>query len=174
MNHDDVVSDWQRNAEAHDDANFKFLRSLKFKRYGFSPDKLAKQLHQEAFQIVDCTRCANCCKTMDVALTDKDITRIAGHLGMTTEDFIAKYLEPGEEQGYDEEKGCLWIRQKPCPFLGEDNRCTIYDLRPAVCRDYPYTDKKEFTTRSHGHSRNALLCPAVFWIVEQMKRRAGR
>jgi Fe-S-cluster containining protein len=28
-------------------------------------------------------------------------------------------------------------RNGRCPFLGGDDRCTIYDRRPAVCRDFP-------------------------------------
>jgi Fe-S-cluster containining protein len=62
-------------------------------------------------------------------------------------------------------------RQKPCPFLGDDDRCTIYEMRPTVCREYPHTDKEGFTFRTMGVASNALVCPAVFWIVEQMKTR---
>ncbi len=56
MDHDAAVEDWQQNAERHDDENYKFLRSMKFRDYGFDPDDLAGQLHEEAFQIVDCAR----------------------------------------------------------------------------------------------------------------------
>ncbi len=166
MNHDAVVTDWQQNAASHDEANYEFLRSLKFRSYGFRPDALAAQLHEQAFRIVDCTRCANCCKTSDVSVTAEDIARIAGHLGMTVEDFIATHLKT------DEEKGAYTVRRKPCSFLGEDDRCTIYDVRPTVCRQYPHTDRTGFATRTMLHAQNALTCPAVFWIVEQMKRRA--
>ena len=166
VDHDAIVSDWEQNAEAYDEENYQFLRSMKFRRYGFKPDQLAATLHEQAFQIVQCTRCANCCKTTDVVFTTEDITRIADHLNMRVEEFVAAYLEP------DEEDGPYKARQKPCPFLGNDDRCTIYDVRPAVCREYPHTDKTGFTTRTMLHANNALTCPAVFWIVEQMKRRA--
>ena len=72
----------------------------------------------------------------------------------------------------DEEDGSYNARQKPCPFLGDDNRCTIYDVRPTLCREYPHTDKEGFTFRTMGVANNALVCPAVFWIVEQMKQQA--
>ncbi len=64
--------------------------------------------------------------------------------------------------------------RSPAQFLAQDGRCTIYDVRPTVCREYPHTNKKGFTFRTHLHARNALSCPIVFWIVEQMKRKAGR
>ena len=166
MDHDSVIKDWQQNAESHDGENYEFLRSMKFRYYGFDPDELAGELHERAFQIVDCTRCANCCKTMDITFSNGDIERIAGHLNLKADEFIETYLEP------DKEDGPYQIRQKPCPFLGEDNRCTIYDVRPAVCREYPHTDKEGFTFRTRGIANNALVCPAVFWIVEQMKQEA--
>jgi hypothetical protein len=166
MNHDTIVDDWRKNAEAHDAENYEFLRSLKFGSYGFRPDDLASELHQRAFQIVDCTRCANCCKTMNVIFTKADVRRIAGHLGMPKAEFIDKYLE------VDERNGAFKARGKPCPFLGDDDRCTIYEVRPKACQEYPHTDKKGFTGRTLGVSGNALVCPAVFWIIEQMKQRA--
>ncbi len=161
--HDAVVNDWQTNAERNDAENYEFLRSLKFQDYGFNPDELVSELHEQAFQIVDCTRCANCCKTMDITFNDEDIERIAGHLEMESIEFIKAYLEA------DDEDGSYKARQKPCPFLGEDDRCTIYDVRPTVCREYPHTNKEGFTFRTMGVASNALICPAVFWIVERMK-----
>src|SRR5947199_10795085 len=119
MDHDTIVEDWRRNAEAHDEKNYKFLRSMKFRDYGFDPDRLAGKLHEQAFQIVDCTRCANCCKTLDIKFEDSDIERIAGHLHMSTDEFISTYLEA------DQEDGGYKARQKPCPFLSPDDRRTI-------------------------------------------------
>jgi Fe-S-cluster containining protein len=166
MDHDTIVADWTRNAQSHDEENYQFLRSMKFRSYGFKPDKLAAKLHQQAFQIIDCTRCANCCKTADINFTREDIGRIAERLNVTFDEFVDTYLEPSEEAG------SFKARCKPCPFLSDDNLCTIYDIRPTVCREYPHTDKEGFTFRTMGHANRAITCPAVFWIVEQMKRRA--
>ncbi len=166
MDHDTVVEDWQKNAERHGDENYEFLRSMKFRDYGFDPDELAGELHEQAFQIVDCTRCANCCKTMSIKFDDEDIERIARHPKMESAEFIESCSEA------DDDDGPYKARQKPCPFFGEDDRCTIYDVRPTVCREHPHTDKKGFTFRTMGVANNALVCPAVFWIVEQVKRKA--
>jgi hypothetical protein len=166
MDHESVVEDWRQNAERNDEENYEFLRSMKGRDYGFDPDELAGELHEQAFQIVDCTRCANCCKTMDIKFDGEDIDRIAGHLNMPIAEFIETYLEA------DEEDGPYKARQKPCPFLGDDDRCTIYDVRPTVCREYPHTDKEGLVFRTMGVANNTLVCPAVFWIVEQMKREA--
>ena len=166
MDHDSVVRDWEKNAERNDDENYQFLRSMKFRDYGFEPDELAGELHRQAFQIVDCTRCANCCKTTETKFDEEDVARIAGHLNLSVNDFIETYLERApEDPPYK-------TRQTPCPFLGEDNRCTIYDVRPVVCREYPHTDKEGLVFRTIGVANNTLVCPAVFWIVEQMKQQA--
>jgi len=164
--HESVVADWTENAKARDNENYHFLRSTKFRDYGFEPDELAGELHKQAFQIVDCTRCANCCKTMIVPFDADDIEPIAAHLNMPTAELIEKFLVA------DEENDRYLAGQKPCPFLGDDNRCTIYEVRPTVCREYPHTDKEGFVFRTRGVANNALVCPAVFWLVEQMKRRA--
>ena len=93
MDNDTIVDDWRKNAERHDDENYEFLRSMKFRDYGFDPDELAGELHEHVFQIVDCTRCANGCKTMDIKFSDEDVDWIAGHLDIATTEFIEAYLE---------------------------------------------------------------------------------
>jgi Fe-S-cluster containining protein len=166
VDHDSAIEDWRRNAQQHDGDNYEFLRSLKVRDYGYDPDELAAALHERAFQIVDCTRCANCCKTMGITFDKEDIERIARHLNTPMADFIEAHLE------VDQENGQYKTRPKPCPFLGDDNRCTIYDVRPTVCRQYPHTNKEGFTFRTMGVANNALKCPAVFWLVEEMKKQS--
>jgi Fe-S-cluster containining protein len=165
-NHDEILSDWKKNAAAHDDANFTYLHSLKVADDPRQTDATAAALHAQAFQIIDCTRCANCCKTLNILLDADDVDRIAGHVGMTPEAFTAKYLQAVEGDQFQ-------IVVKPCPFLGADDRCTIYDVRPSACGEYPHTDKSGFAHRTYLHAANAKICPAVFWIVERM-RKAGR
>jgi len=41
-----------------------------------------------------------------------------------------------------DEKGIVWIHRKKddsCHFLTKNNKCAIYDVRPAVCRLEPFT-----------------------------------
>ncbi len=170
MNHDELIHDWKKNASQREERNYSFLRSLKFRKYGFDPDETAADLHRQAFQIVDCTRCANCCKTMNVRFGASDVERIATQLEMTPAEFIAAYLER-DQQG-DEGEEVYHAREKPCPLLGPDDRCTVYDVRPTVCREFPHTDKPDFTFRTMRHAANSVSCPAVYWIVEQMRKRA--
>ena len=164
--HDAIVDDWKANVQNHDDENFNFLRSLK-RRSSKKVDRIAQELHRDVFQIVDCTRCANCCRKLRPALSDEDIDRIANFLHQTREQFITDFLE------WDERQLQYWIRSTPCPLLGVDGKCTVYDVRPQTCMEYPHTDKDDFVFSTISRANSALVCPAAFAIVEEMKERLG-
>lgn len=48
-------------------------------------------------------------------------------------------------------------REGVCPFLGTDDRCTIYADRPTACRDFECT--RHFHEPQHGYfvERNAVV-----------------
>ncbi|HEY4759666.1 MAG TPA: YkgJ family cysteine cluster protein [Thermoguttaceae bacterium] len=161
-----IFDNWKLNAKRQDDRNFAFLRSLKMQSER-TVDQAAQQLHEEAFSIIDCTQCANCCKTVSPQFIKEHIRRIAKHLGMKTSEFKKTYLQADED-------GNLFLKNLPSPFLDKKNRCTIYEIRPRDCAEYPHTQKKGFTTRTHLHAENALSCPAVFYIIEQLRARRLR
>jgi len=127
-------------------------------------DALMRELHQEEFERTDCLECANCCKTTGPLFTGKDIERLARHFRMKPGAFIEDYLRLDEENDYV-------LQQLPCPFLGADNFCSIYEERPKACREFPHTDRKKFHQISHLTIKNVAVCPAAFNIVEEMQRR---
>ena len=85
----------------------------------------------------------------------------------------AQGQQGGEVRGGHQREGRR-VKATPCPFLGDGSKCTIYDVRPEKCRGYPFTDKPDFAFSTITHANNAVVCPAVFYLVEQMKRRLGR
>lgn len=143
--------------------NRKFFSRLK-KRPPKDLDSLMIELHEEEFSRTDCLNCANCCKTTGPLFTQKDIERIARHFRMKPGEFIDTYLKLDEENDFV-------LQQVPCPFLGSDNYCSIYEKRPKACRQYPHTDRKDFHKISNITIRNTAICPAAYNIVEEMKRR---
>jgi Fe-S-cluster containining protein len=36
------------------------------------------------------------------------------------------------------------VKKMPCPFLSDDNKCTIYEVRPFTCRLFGYWEKEEY------------------------------
>lgn len=157
-----IVKDWQKNAKKKDKQNFNFLTSLKMKTQE-RVDSVAKEKHEEAFEKIDCLACGNCCKKLQPELNEEDIDRVAPHLNLSKKAFIEKYLEKDED-------GDLLMNHAPCSFLGADNKCSIYEIRPATCRSYPHTQKDNFASRRYFHSSNLLVCPAAYYVVEQMKK----
>jgi Fe-S-cluster containining protein len=94
--------------------------------------------------------------------TRKDIERIAQYLKMKPGDFTEKYLRIDEDQDYV-------LQKTPCAFLKEDNYCSIYDVRPKACREYPHTDMQQMQTKLKITYLNATICPAVADILEKIK-----
>lgn len=140
-----------------------FLKKLKEKKPK-SLDSIAKQAHHNAFNQINCLECANCCKTTGPLFTEKDIDRIAKLLRLSPQQFIAKYLVKDEDND--------WILQTlPCPFLGEDNYCTIYESRPKACKEFPHTDRRKLYQINHLTIKNTKICPAAYLVVEEIKQR---
>jgi Fe-S-cluster containining protein len=125
-------------------------------------DKQIHQLHEEVFACTDCLKCANCCTTTGPMFTDKDISRIAKHLRLRPSEFTEKYLRIDEDNDYV-------LQSVPCTFLGDDNRCSIYDVRPKACREFPHTDRAKQHQILNLTEKNVAVCPAVYEIVERMK-----
>lgn len=126
-------------------------------------DDTVHELHDEAFSNIDCLKCANCCKTTSPIFYQKDIERIAKHLRLKPGDVIEKYLHMDEDKDYV-------LNTAPCPFLDGENYCTIYESRPTACREYPHTNRKKVYQLLDLTARNALVCPAVFYIFEKLEK----
>ena len=128
-------------------------------------DKMATQADLEMWKETDCLSCANCCKTMSPTYTKQDLLRISAHVGMTVDQFKAKYL-------YKDKQGD-WINKKqPCQFLNlEDNKCSIYAIRPRDCAGFPHHTRRRMVDYMHVFKQNIEYCPATYRVVEVMKER---
>lgn len=89
-----------------------------------------------------CERCpAYCCSYPRIPVTSSDVRRLARYLGLSPETVARKFTKKGEEDGE------VILRHQPdktygtiCRFLNvETRRCTVYEARPAICREYPGT-----------------------------------
>ena len=75
--------------------------------------------------------------------------------------FIETYLQLDNEGDYV-------TKQSPCPFLGANNYCTIYENRPSDCHRFPYTDEDVLFKRPAITLKNASFCPAVYFVLEKL------
>lgn len=122
-----------------------------------------QELHEREFKKTDCLKCANCCKTTGPLFTTADIERIAKHFRQKPQQFIDQYLRIDEDNDYV-------LKSVPCTFLDAENYCTIYEVRPKACREYPHTDRTKFYQIANLTLQNVSICPAAFNIVEEMKK----
>lgn len=160
---DEILKNLPTQAKDKHNENKKFFVKLK-KKPPKHLDRLMLELHEAEFERTDCLQCANCCKTTGPLVTDKDVTRIARHFKMKEQQFIKTYLRVDEDNDFV-------MQSLPCPFLGADNYCSIYEVRPKACREFPHTDRRKFQQISNLTLKNVAICPAAFNIVEEMKKR---
>lgn len=146
------------NAESD---NKELLKQLK-RKSSSEVDNLFQELHDEVFEEINCLDCANCCSTISPIITDRDIDKMAKALRMKPSEVVEKYLRIDEDNDYV-------YRSEPCPFLGSDNYCSIYEDRPKACREYPHTDRRKIQQLFNLTLKNVKVCPAVYLILERAK-----
>lgn len=143
------------------EANKDFYKRLKQKKPK-NLDEQFHQLHDEVFATTDCLECANCCKTTSPIFKDRDIERLAKAFKIKPAQFIALYLKVDEDGDYV-------LLSSPCPFLDDENYCTVYNHRPTACREYPHTNRKRMAQILDLTFANTLVCPAVLEITNRLK-----
>jgi Fe-S-cluster containining protein len=155
---DDLLQNWEKKSAENKKSYQRVLqRTDKNKILRELPD-----LHEEAFEKVDCLTCANCCKNYSPRFKTPDIKRISKHLKIKESEFIDQYLKLDEEGDYV-------TKSAPCPFLGSDNYCNIYDTRPSDCARFPYTNEDVLFKRPQLTLKNATFCPATYYVLEKLK-----
>ncbi|MEE9363292.1 MAG: YkgJ family cysteine cluster protein [Cellulophaga sp.] len=160
---DAIIKQLPKKAKEKHLENKKFFAKLK-KKPPKHLDYIMQELHEEEFKKTDCLNCANCCKTTGPLFTRADVERISKKLRLKQQQFISTYLQIDEEDDYV-------LKQVPCTFLGTDNYCSIYDVRPKACREFPHTNRKKFHQITNLTLKNTSICPAAYNIVEAMKKK---
>jgi Fe-S-cluster containining protein len=89
-----------------------------------------------------CARCTLCCgdtrtRTRHIVMTQAEARRISETKNLTITDFACK-IDGQAPYVHEMRKN----RNGKCVFLNKDS-CTIYSLRPLVCRFYPFELKSE-------------------------------
>jgi len=80
-----------------------------------------------------CDKCGNCCRVCSpIQLCDNDILLMSHKLGTKK---VMDYITHRDDK--------WWMRYtKPCKFL-KDDKCSIYEYRPIVCRQFPLEQAPE-------------------------------
>ena len=123
--------------------------------------ELAKNLKVLRFS---CTKCGRCCKDAKtfVNVTYQDILRLHKGLKMPLEEImevvafytfkdvnVEEFMNQMVYTPLETEQGLAYIgllkkEESRCVFLGEDDKCTIYEHRPRICRTFPLQSQAQF------------------------------
>jgi uncharacterized protein len=144
----------QKLSKEHDNENWGFRSWLKHN----APDNIdgiVKALSQKYFALIDCTQCANCCRSLQTEFKKSELHTIATTLGQSIKTFERQFMSEGKVN-------------PPCPMLN-GKLCSIYENRPDVCRSYPHLEQPEFTSRLIGVIDNVAICPIAFNAFEELK-----
>ena len=152
-----MLKDWEKKSAENQKKYKQFLQRTDKN----SVLKALPKLHDEAFEKIDCMKCGNCCKSYSPRFKTPDIKRISKTLKMKEGDFIETYLRLDEDGDYVTKK-------IPCPFLGAENYCTIYENRPGDCVRFPYTNEDVIVKRQHLTLKNSSFCPIVYYVLEKL------
>lgn len=107
----------------------------------------------------DCSNCPGyCCSYPLIEVGKRDIARLAKHFGLSYEQAQKRFTK------YDRNEKVYALRHQKdrhfgsiCRFFDtRKRRCTVYEARPGVCRDYPdakrcgYYDFLQFEREQQG------------------------
>ena len=107
----------------------------------------------------DCTKCGLCCgdtvqKTRHILLLKSEASDISAEINLPIKDFADQINDKGQycfEMKKSKEGTCFFLK---------DNQCSIYKLRPLICRFYPFELKFDPGKDLHVFDFT-LECPAI-------------
>ena len=146
------------------DENLRFRRFMKSRDHS---DRILRRIAEGIQDQIDCTQCGNCCKTSTTHVSERDIDRLARHLHISAEQFLADYTQPDDEEGgrnlkFTEGSGCVFL---------EGKICSVYDARPDICQRYPHMVRGNgsIASRMWSFVDRASVCPIVYNSLEAFK-----
>jgi uncharacterized protein len=160
-----LIGRYSRHNEAED---YRFAAFLKTGSplSNAEMDATVREVTEAVWEQVDCLACGNCCRTLQIVVDAKDVRGLAARLAVTPKEFEQQYVRVAEDgvRHFD----------SPCPFLGGDNACAVYEDRPQSCRDFPYLYSPGFRARTLVMVENLATCPIVFNVWGRLKGRWGK
>lgn len=167
--HEQLITDLpliKRYSDINEDEDYSFRSYLKSYHPGSELDDIVHEITDDVWEQIDCTKCANCCTTMETPLNPEDKARLAKRFNISEEEFTQTYMAMYEDE-FNTQR--LMLKSLPCVFLDSNNRCTVYEDRPDTCREYPFLYKNDFASRLLGVIGNASCCPIVFNVWQRLK-----
>ena len=105
----------------------------------FFSEKMEERLNEMYGKIPEghCSGCGNCCNE-SVPTFFAEFLNIVNYLAQNPK--VMEDRLPAVYEHYFLELA----EKRPCPFLGEDKRCSIYPVRPLTCRVFGHVEKDQY------------------------------
>ena len=132
-------------------------------------DRRLRNIGEEVENAIDCTKCANCCRTATARLRDREVDILAKFIGTSRKEFLRDYCEDTGDEGL-----ILKRTEAGCIFL-ENNLCSVYKVRPMTCEDFPHLVRGpgSFVSRMWVMPERATYCPIAYNTLEAFKEVSG-
>ncbi|MFO7322441.1 MAG: YkgJ family cysteine cluster protein [Chloroflexota bacterium] len=126
-------------------------------------DRMVEDVAQPVIAAIDCTTCANCCRSLDVYLTPEDAERLASGIHVPVEALLDAVIDREAAEAEGE-----WgrFRAKPCAFL-RGKLCSVYAYRPESCRTYPVFTP-DFRWTLEDTIEGAAICPIIYNVLDRL------
>lgn len=124
-------------------------------------DAMVHELNDNITPQIDCTQCGNCCKSLMINVSKAEAEKLAQHINMDLPAMKQQFLEESEQ-------GQLIMNTIPCYFLS-GTKCSIYENRFSGCREFPYLDQDNFSSRLFALLIHYEKCPIIFNVIEALK-----
>lgn len=126
-------------------------------------DALVDSIAKPIVEAVDCTKCGNCCRSLDVYLTPQDAEQLALGIDIPLDQILDQHVDQNTAKLVHE-----WgqFKQKPCAFL-KGNLCSIYTYRPETCRTYPVFTP-DFRWTLEDIIQGAEICPIIYNVLNEV------
>jgi Fe-S-cluster containining protein len=161
----DLVQIQRLDRQKRDD-NVRFRSYLKSHRHS---DRRLRRLAEQTEVQIDCTQCANCCRVTEVGINDRDISRLAKFLGVSSKKFLDDFTQR-------DQFGDLILKriEAGCVFLN-GNLCRVYGARPQNCANFPHLvrGRGSIASRVWQFVVRAGYCPIVYNWMERAKEDLG-
>jgi Fe-S-cluster containining protein len=103
--------------------------------------------------VFSCRQCGECCRgERGILVTPAELTAMAAYLGLTADDFAARYL-------VDTSMGPQLASRNGACVMQEGSLCLVHPVKPRICRQWPFLQ----ALLDHGDEFEAAkeACPGL-------------
>jgi Fe-S-cluster containining protein len=127
-------------------------------------------IFQKAIDLFECTQCGTCCQGEGgIYLSREEIDRISHFLNLSQEKFLNKFCLRKNGKTY------IHTREDRYCHFSQKGRCSIHEVKPAPCRQWPFFPPMLIDQINWETARNSCPGLTLFHTLEEyLNRKHGK